>query len=380
MKYNLYLITLCFLIVACNNTPKFEVTIKSHVTNGSIILSKGKEQLLTQPLTNGSATITTPVESPRYYTLSIIDSDKPLSAKNNFEVYLENGKYIIDAKANTKGVYPEITSTSKTQQQLSDYYKTENEIAGGLNHSIDSMLVVIDSHAAREQSKKERSALFKKTRDLQTQRRKLEPKILDAYISRHPDNVVAPHIMSLQYMDEYPVEYNKLLSKLPDDAKKTSDGQSVADKLSVLVKLLPGSEAPDIIGEMPDGKEFTRLPFKGKLTLVEFWISGNRLCQLNHAKIAKGLIITDSDKKHFAVVSVSIDAYPQVWKRAVKQNNLTWPQVADFKGNNSPNVANWKITNVPRYFLVDGNWRIIKPNIDILDVDQEVHDYLAAHK
>ena len=97
---------------------------------------------------------------------------------------------------------------------------------------------------------------------------------------------------------------------------------------------------------------------------------------MNHSKILNGLIIGDSDKKRFGVVSISTDKDQDVWKRAIKTSNLNWPQVADFKGDISPNVANWKITAVPSYFLVDSKWRIIKPNIDIVTVDDEVHNYL----
>jgi hypothetical protein len=50
--------------------------------------------------------------------------------------------------------------------------------------------------------------------------------------------------------------------------------------------------------------------------------------------------------------------------------------VADFKGDSSPNVANWQIKTIPAYFLVDGQWHILKANIDLADVDQFVHDYL----
>jgi hypothetical protein len=376
MRYY-YLIALALLLTACNKIPKVELNFKAAgIKTGTILLSQFKETLLSQDIKDGAATISKPIQAPGYYDITIIDNDKPLNSKTTFNIYLENGSYTIDLKPDTKEGYPTITSGSKVQQQLSDYYKVENEIAGDLNRTINSSLNYLDSKEISALSKKAHSALITKTRDYQIERRKLEPKILDTYVTKHPNNVVAAHIMGQQFMDEYPVEYNNVFKKLTAEAKATEDGQKVTDKLSILVKLLPGSEAPDIAGITPDGKAFDKRSIKAKVILVEFWVSNSQLSQMNHSKILNGLIIGNNDKKNFGVVSISTDKDRDIWKRAVKTSNLNWPQVADFKGDVSPNVANWKITAVPSYFLVDSKWRIIKPNIDIATVDDEVHNYL----
>ncbi|MES2267831.1 MAG: thioredoxin-like domain-containing protein [Bacteroidota bacterium] len=378
MKHLYYFALVLLVVSACNTQPKLELNFKTGtVKNGTITLNQANEMLLSQPIKDGSATVSKPIEKPGYYTITVIDSDKPLNTKQTFELYLENGAYTIETRS--AGLYPSVTSASKMQQQLSDYYKIENEMAGSLNNAISSGLNFLESAEARNQSAKERSALIKKTGGYQVQRRELEPKILDAYINKHPNNVVAAHIMAQQYMDEFPAEYNKIAAKLTDEAKKTDDGLKITDKLNLLVKLLPGADAPEISGVMPDGKAFNRKAIKFKAILVEFWTSNSRLSEMNHSRILNGLIIGDRDKHKFGVVSVSTDTDEKTWKRAIKQSNLNWPQVADFKGDASPNVTNWKITKVPTYFLVDANWKIIKPNIDILDVDDVVHEYFNKH-
>ncbi|MET3978099.1 hypothetical protein ABIB62_000666 [Mucilaginibacter sp. UYP25] len=377
MKY-LYFLALILLVSACNKQPKLALTFKTGaVKNGTITLNQVNEMLFSQPIKDGSATIDKPLAAPGYYTISIIDGDKPLNTKQTFELYLENGSYTVETKVNA--LYPTVTSASKTQQQLSDYYKIENEMAGSLNSAVNSGLSFLESSEARNQSPKEHSALIVKTRGYQIQRRKLEPKVLDAYMTKYPDNVVAAHIMAQQYMDEYPAEYGALAKKLTAEARNSDDGLKVTNKLNVLVKLLPGADAPEITGVMPDGKPFDRHAIKFKAILVEFWVSGSQLSVTNHSKIINGLIVGDRDRNKFGVVSVSTDTKADVWKCSIKQSNLIWPQVCDFKGDSSPNVANWKIGTIPTYFLVDANWKIIKANIDILDVDQEVHEYFNKH-
>jgi hypothetical protein len=376
-----YLIAAVLLITACNQPPKVELTVKAAgINSGAVIINQNNQELLTLPIKDGSASISQAFEAPGYFNITVVDNSKPLSAKNDFEIYLENGSYTVDIKPDSKGSYPAITTTSQKQQQLSDYYKTENGIAGGLDHTIDSLLIYLDTREARALSPKAHTALTDKTRGYQIKRRKLEPEVLTAYIAKYPDNVVAAHVMAQQYLDEFPVEYNTVFKKLTEKAKSTDDGQKVTNKLSILTKLLPGSDAPDIAGFTPDGKAFNKKAVKAKIILVEFWKSNSQLSEMNHSKMLNGLILSDGDKKSFGMVSVSTDASKQVWERAVKLSKLSWPQVADFKGDNSPNVANWQIKTVPAYFLVDGQWRILKTNIDLVDVDQFVHDYLAKKR
>lgn len=380
MKHH-YLIAAVLLITACNQTPKVELTVNvAGANSGTVIIKQNNQELLSQPLKDGKTSISQAFEAPGYFNIMVVDDGKPLRAKNTFEVYLENGSYTVDFNAGSKEPYPAITTTSQTQQQLADYYKTENEIAGALDHTIDSLLTYLDTREAKALSRKAHTALTDKTRGYQIKRRKLEPEVLTAYIAKHPDNVVAAHIMAQQYLEEYPVEYNAVFKKLTEKAKSTDDGQKVTNKLSILTKLLPGSDAPDIAGFTPDGKAFDKRSIKAKVILVEFWKSASQLSEMNHSKMLNGLILSDGDKKNFGMVSVSTDDSKQVWERAVKLSRLSWPQVADFKGDNSPNVANWQIKAVPAYFLVDGQWRILKTNIDLLDVDQFVHDYLAKNR
>nr|WP_067057477.1 hypothetical protein [Mucilaginibacter sp. L294] len=377
MKYY-YLIVVALLFTACSKPPKVELTVKAAgITSGTVIINQNNQMLLSQNIKDGDATISKAFEAPGYFNITVVDNNKPLSYRNSFEMYLENGSYTVNVKPASKGAYPSIVTASQTQLQLSDYYKTENDLAGALNHTIDSLITYLDTREARVLSKKAHTAFTDKTRGYQIERRKLEPEILNAYIAKHPDNVVAAHIMAQQYLDEYPVEYNSIFKKLTEKAKSTDDGIKVTNKLSILTKLLPGADAPPIAGFTPNGKVFDKKTITAKVILVEFWTSTSQLSEMNHSKMLNGLILTDSDKKSFKMLSIATDGNKQVWERAVKLSRLTWPQVADFKGDSSPNVANWQIKAVPSYFLVDGQWKILKANIDLVDVDQFVHDYLA---
>ncbi|MFD0795270.1 TlpA family protein disulfide reductase [Mucilaginibacter litoreus] len=375
MKYYTYLAAV-LMLTACTSSSKLELTLNaSNIRAGKLILTQYNEQVFTQSIKDGEATIDMPVQTPGYYQLTIIDEAKPLSDKRSFTIYLEDNKYKIDLE-DPGSSYPQITSTSKTQQELSDYYKLENKMAGTLNHTIDSLLAYIDTREAKALPPKERTALINKTRGYQIKRRKLEPKILMEYVSKNPNSKAAAHIIAEQYIDEYAQEYATIYSKLSEEAKSTDDAIKVANKVSVLSKLVAGSIAPEITGTLPNGKLFNKESLKGKLVLVEFWKAGSEVISRNHAKMANGLILTASDRPKFAMVSVSLDNDKAAWNKAIIHGKPGWVNVSDFKGDQSPNVTNWQIKAVPVYYLLDENWKVLKAGIDLIDVDQAVHDYL----
>jgi len=80
-----------------------------------------------------------------------------------------------------------------------------------------------------------------------------------------------------------------------------------------------------------------------------------------------------------AMVSVSLDIEHGVWANAVSDDKITWTQVCDLKGQDSPNVNNWQISKIPTYYLLDGtNWKIIKGNMLLGDVPDVMEKYLKS--
>lgn len=63
--------------------------------------------------------------------------------------------------------------------------------------------------------------------------------------------------------------------------------------------------------------------------------------------------------KGLQVVSISIDRNAAAWKKAVKEENLQWPNFL------SPQVAdNYKVKAVPTMYLLDAQGKVIAENED----------------
>jgi hypothetical protein len=83
--------------------------------------------------------------------------------------------------------------------------------------------------------------------------------------------------------------------------------------------------------------------------------------------------------KSFEIVSVSFDTRRDWWVSGIKDDKMTWPQVNDFKGFDSPNVDNWGTSTIPMYSLVDGDGRIIAHDVPFGNIAFTVKDYLDKH-
>ena len=145
-----------------------------------------------------------------------------------------------------------------------------------------------------------------------------------------------------------------------------------------MVKLVTGKQAPAVEGKTPDGKTFDLKSIHKKMIVIDFWKAANEFSRRNHDQI-KSLLAQEGVEKNVEFISVSLDSKSDWWTGAVKDDKLTWTQVSDLKGNDSPNAANYNITEIPTYYLLDGQWNIIVPKIPLKTLGFEISQYLKKH-
>ena len=67
--------------------------------------------------------------------------------------------------------------------------------------------------------------------------------------------------------------------------------------------------------------------------------------------------------KGFEIVGVSFDSKGDVWKKAVSELGMTWPQMSDLKGWESAGAKVYGITSIPASVLLDAEGKIIGMNL-----------------
>lgn len=366
------------LLVACGNPNIIEFDIKAPGLNNATFIVKDDagKSVFGADVVDGKCYVKSSLEAEGFYTFDIVkDGSKQRHAP--FEIFLEPGKYTITADVKHLGYYPHVVSLSKRQQEVSDYHelintlgKSNREVAKGLDEQL-----VTKGDAMKPD---EFNALNKKLDETRTKAKETDYLALEKFIKQNPQSEFAARFMGEQTYDADPVKYYNLYKLMSDAAKNSPDGTAINARLVPLLKLLPGQSAPPINGKTFDGKTFAQITAGKKVFLIDFWRAGNEVSRMNHEEISA--IYAQLKSKGFEIISVSLDSKPDWWATAVKDDKLPWPQMADLKGSNSPNVLNWGVTTVPTYHLVDRNWKIIALDISIANIVLDVNQYLAKHQ
>jgi hypothetical protein len=313
---------------------------------------------------------------PGYYTMNITDAANN-DGHNAFEVYLEDGKYTIEADAGKLYRYPKITSPSKIQEQLSAFYT----LADNMSAETQQQVTKINRQLKEKYgslSPDVYNDLLGKLQLNQAKMRDVDAAAFKQFMKQYPQSDISAHILSKLDYEGDPVTYYAIFKTLTPAARSSEDGQEIGDKLSHMIKLVAGAKAPAIEGNTPGGKPFDAKSIHKKLILVDFWKAGNELSRRNHDQV-KSILAQDYVAKNLDVISVSLDSKPDWWTTAIKDDQLPWAQVCDLKGNDSPNAANYNITEIPSYYLLDGEWKIIVPKIGVRSIELEISEYLKKH-
>ncbi len=376
-KKSLVLITIC-LLSACGNPNIIEFDVSVPNLNDATFIvkdDKGKA-VFGANIADGKCHVKSSLEAEGFYTFDIVKN----GVKNDhprFEIFLEPGKYTITANERTLWRYATVVSKSKRQQELSDYHGLINTL-GKSNQDVVQSLQKQLKVKGDAMNVEQFNALNKKIDDAVMKGKEIEYQALEQFIKANPNSEFAARFMSEQNYDTEPVKYYALFKKMGPTAQNSGDGKGIEERLSHLTKLLPGQTAPAINGKVFDGRNFAQITTGKKVFLIDFWRAGNEVSRKNHDEISA--IYEQLKGQGFGIISVSLDTKADWWTTAVKDDKLPWPQMADLKGNDSPNVLDWGVSIVPTYHLVSGDWKIIAMDVPISNIVLDVKQYLAKHK
>jgi len=378
MKYTI-IILLAMLAAGCRKKAFVEFTgnIPGLKNGVFIVKTVGDSDIYGENIKNGKFTIGREyLKVPGYYVMNITDNDNN-DNHEPFEIYLENGKYTFETETAKLYKYPKITSPSKIQEQLSAFYT----LSDSLGFDADKEMKQLNAEIKTKGNSLSNMAYTQLLNNLSAAENSMVTNNIIAFkqfVKQHPNSEISAHLMGKLNYEDDPQGYYAIYKTLSSAAKNSDEGKEIGNRLSHLIKLVVGVKAPPIYGKMPDGKPFNQQALNKKLILVDFWRAGNDFSRQNHQKLI-ALLGQVKDKNKFGILSVSLDSKPDWWTTAINEDRLTWPQVSDLKGDDSPNAVNWSITKIPTYYLLNSNWIIVERNIDIGNVDFEVSDYLKKH-
>jgi len=380
MKNISLILFITILFASCkSSTGNFTITgTAPGVLYGNLLIKDlAGNSMIASSINNGKFQIKDYIHVPGYYKMQYSFKETK-GTMREVELYLEQGDYTVKIDPTKINDYPVITSSSQLQTQLSEY----NAINDTMRHQARQKVLAINKQI-KEINDADIKTMdqLKSVSKLQSEEIKVNQNdsfpAFKAFMDKYPDNGVAAHIMkSLDYQND-PVTYYKIFQEFSSAAKSSDDGKELESKLSALSQLAPGSPAPEVSGNTPDGKPLNFKAIGKKLILLDFWRSSNGSSRDNHAQIISQLL--QLSDKGLGIVSVSFDTDQDKWLSAIKRDRMNWMQVSDLKGDDSPNGPTWGIKSIPAYYLIDGQGKIVARIAEFADVPAAVNEYLSKH-
>ena len=181
------------------------------------------------------------------------------------------------------------------------------------------------------------------------------------FIRNHPNSIHSAFLLS--FLTERIPKENilSLHDNLSDSIKKTKYAKTVFKSMTLGEDFKIGDIAENF--ELPnlEGKLVSLNDYRGKYVLMEFWASGCGPCRQENPNLLKNYKRYNGEG--FEILSITVDRNKEKWENAVKKDSMIWKTVGDLEGMNGDVVMTYKITYIPKNYLINPDGIIIAENL-----------------
>lgn len=155
----------------------------------------------------------------------------------------------------------------------------------------------------------------------------------------------------------------ELLGKVPAELASAEAITSLKEYVQHCQNTAEGKKFVDFAMKTPEGEDVKLSDFigKDKYTLVDFWASWCGPCRREMPTVVEAYAKFKS--KGFGIVGVSLDQSADQWKKAIKDLNITWPQMSDLKAWQCEGAKLYGVRGIPATVLIDKDGVIVARNL-----------------
>lgn len=239
-----------------------------------------------------------------------------------------------------------------------------------------------EDYAAASGNKEEEYKIKNQMDSLRTLLTASQIKWIDSFITARPSSAAGSYLLNNYYNfnESMPLQdMESLLAKFTGPATTTVYYKELSDALAKRKALQPGNTAPDFTLKKPDSSSLTLSSLRGNYVLLDFWASWCVPCRkaIPHWKE----VYANYHDKGFEILSITNDIRWNDWFKAMKEENMPWPQVADdFPVKNMPaRVAElYMIPYLPTYVLLDKEGKIILHNASEEEISKKLTEIFGG--
>jgi thiol-disulfide isomerase/thioredoxin len=172
------------------------------------------------------------------------------------------------------------------------------------------------------------------------------------YVRKYPSDPLSAWLLKTYLFDKAD-KLKELYHLLTPEAKESYYGLKVKALLDPSTKpTLTGKPVPASVLTDPDGKQFSWDRFRGKFLVVDFWASWCAPCRKFIPTLKK--TYEKYAAKGIGFISVSVDDRADLWKRAMTEEQMPWPQGLGQHGFSDAGLKTAFLFNSIPYMIVIG--------------------------
>ncbi len=372
MKKIIGLFAAAAMLAACNEKAGYTITgniaLGSCADGDSIFLAQREGRNIirkdTALLQGGTFTFQGVQDSTEEYCITFYSYEKQQNVSYDF--FLENGD-----------LHFELTEDGwkMTGTPYNDAFTAYQEGVDAINKEYSegykAYVALRDSNATEEQ-------LAAKTKELENLGKKYEKHILEQ-IRKNITTPVGIRLIHLNQMDLLYADVetvDSLLQQIPAEFASLPGIVSLKNIIETNKKTAVGQKFTDFGMNSPEGKAMKISDFVGKhkVVLIDFWASWCGPCRASLPALKE--TYAEYHAKGFEIVGVSLDNNADNWKKCIKDEGLTWPQMSDLKGWDSEGAALYGVRGIPATVLLDSEGTIIARNQSEAQLNEKLEELL----
>lgn len=173
---------------------------------------------------------------------------------------------------------------------------------------------------------------------------------------------VALYATSLRWDPDYRLsELENAVKAFSENRPQAAISKRMIEKVQSFRRTAIGANGASLAGKSLDGKSHRLEDSKGQYVLVDFWASWCVPCRVENRHYIK--LLDKHSNDNFTIFAINLDDSRSVWEQASKRDRVTWPQISDSLGWDSPMAAAYNVNALPMSFLLNPEGRIIARNL-----------------